>query len=113
MIKPKMPSGEWDKKRPGAWQQEPIGELAQAWFYDHDQIYVISSVDEIGFGRAFATGPEYHLSMSYHGGKLLESLPDDLVKFVLKVFKMEDAIEVNEVVGGFGRHFWLPVEEQE
>ena len=50
-------------------------------------------------------GPEYHLSISYRGGRI----PSEGAQWVLAQFGLEDAKEDNHTPGGWVRHFWRPV----
>lgn len=67
-----------------------------------DGFRVISAVEVVG------SGPEYHISVSYKGGRCTRNQSG----YVLKAFGMTDAIEDNHVPGGYVRNYWLPVADK-
>lgn len=110
IIAPKRPaldaeSGEWSLYD----HPRVLGYPAERWISRGGYV-VISAVEVVtDDGHRESIGPEYHISVSRHGGRVSA----DEVPKLLRLFGMEGADEDNH--GGpaaIARHFWLPVSEK-
>lgn len=101
IIQPKRPSSrDWrmlDRIR------VHLGFPAERWVSRFGHV-AISAVETPEGDQQEPLGPEYHVSISYRGGRV----PADAVPELLRVWDMEGADEDNHV-GGIARHFWKVV----
>lgn len=83
-----------------------LGFPAERWVsrFGHVGVTAVETPDDPG---GVNLGPEYHVSISYRGGRV----PADEVPELLRVWDMEGADEDNHV-GGIARHFWKVVAAQ-
>lgn len=84
------------------------GAPIRAFFHEESSLCVLSGVEFIDDGKV--DGPEYHLSISRQHRTLgTRRCTSNEVRWVLKQFGIEEAIEDNHVPGGKVRNFWRPV----
>ncbi len=103
IIKPKTPKGGfWQFDQP--WQV--LGYPGERWFSVRGHI-VITAV-EVAATEEIELGPEYHVSVSFRGGRM----PAASIPWFLKEWDMEGADEDNHVPNAIARHFWKPVAEK-
>lgn len=100
-IQPKKP-------RPGATDWEPRGTHGTAERWVSGGICVLSDVHWLA-DHGEPLHPEFHLSVSYNGGRAGRQA----VRKVLRDFGMENASEDNHVPDGFVRNFWRHVNDAE
>lgn len=83
-----------------------LGFPAERWVsvHGHVAITAVETPEDVGQPPL---GPEYHVSISFRGGRVSA----DEVPALLKDWGMEGADEDNHVQG-IARHFWKPVAEK-
>lgn len=111
LIKPKKPKGQgWFLET--RWRKTPdmvaLGYEVISWSHETG-LFVLSAVEKVTPEPGQEdVGPEYHLSISYRGGRC----DKNQAKFVLEAFGLEDATEDNHVPGGKVRNYWRPVADK-
>lgn len=106
IIRPKRPTGSgWAEMG-----QAPafVTNGFEGYYWAHTSgLLVISAVEVAHDPGDIDKGPEYHISISKHGGRC----DSNEARFVLEAFGMLDADEDNHVPFGKVRNFWRPVAE--
>ncbi|MDX6014734.1 hypothetical protein [Cupriavidus necator] len=114
ILKPKRPAGTGWLLDSSDLAQEAIRRAGvgswpcEVWLHRQHGICVFSAVEVAREAGQPDLGPEYHLSISQHGGRI--SAADAL--WVLAQFDLLDAKEDNHVPHGLVRNFWRPVADR-
>lgn len=107
IIVPKKPNDQsWNYCGP-ADPEISMGFECHVWSHVSRGFLVLSAVEVAKDPDDIDKGPEYHISMSKHGGRCTRNE----ARYITKAFGMSDATEDNHVPGGIVRNYWMPVNE--